>query len=211
MARVATCVCGSEFLPITARHRWCSELCRSRSRVRRSGTCQYCGVVFSHRQSRPQSYCSRSCAMRAKACPASPLKWLECQQCAGWFVSRRGAKYCCDDCRERYAFDHINDRVMGLYRLAITELRVKEAMHWRRTLTDYLAQRDGNRCSICSIVVDLTLTSGPRGNRRGPSIDHVIPVSQGGEDTLTNLRLTHWACNNKRGNRGGNEQLRLIA
>lgn len=69
---------------------------------------------------------------------------------------------------------------------------------------------DGDKCAICNHRVDLTLKSGPRGDRRGPSIDHVIPRSQGGSDDLANLRLAHWGCNQARGNRGGGEQLALV-
>lgn len=33
---------------------------------------------------------------------------------------------------------------------------------------------------------------------RNPSADHVIPLSQGGTNSLGNLRLTHLDCNRKR-------------
>ena len=65
-------------------------------------------------------------------------------------------------------------------------------------------------CAICHRRVDITLKSGTRGSRRGPSVDHIIPRSKGGSDDPVNLRLTHWGCNQKRGNRGGNEQLALV-
>jgi 5-methylcytosine-specific restriction endonuclease McrA len=43
-----------------------------------------------------------------------------------------------------------------------------------------------------------------------PTIDHVIPVSQGGTDDLANLKLAHMICNAKKGKFGGNEQLLLV-
>lgn len=99
---------------------------------------------------------------------------------------------------------------MRFYRVAAELGRVKQAMFWRRELLGYLVARDGAKCAICRKVVDLEKPSGPRGFGTGPSIDHVIPVSRGGSDDLANLRLTHWRCNHQRGNRGGNEQLRLV-
>lgn len=81
---------------------------------------------------------------------------------------------------------------------------------WRGVLIGYLVERDGRRCAICRRVVSLDVRSGPKGNRRGPSVDHVIPRSLGGRDDLANLRLTHWGCNQQRGNRGGFEQLALV-
>jgi hypothetical protein len=121
-------------------------------------------------------------------------------------VKRRNRKYCGDECRR---LNNI-ERVMELYDAASSTGRVKEAMHWRRTMTDYLAERDGVKCGICRKRVNITLTSGTRGDPMGPSIDHVVPRSKGGTNDLANLRLTHWTCNNKRGNRGVAEQLSLI-
>lgn len=53
-------------------------------------------------------------------------------------------------------------------------------------------------CHICGELVDMAL---PRTNRMGPTIDHVVPISLGGVDCATNVRLAHWSCNSLRGNR----------
>lgn len=52
-----------------------------------------------------------------------------------------------------------------------------------------VAERDGWRCGIC----------GRRVSRMNWSIDHVVPLSQGGEHTYTNVVLAHKRCNSKRG------------
>ena len=49
-------------------------------------------------------------------------------------------------------------------------------------------ERDEYTCVFCSSVEDLTL-------------DHIIPWSRGGEDTVTNLRTLCRSCNSRRGNR----------
>lgn len=135
------------------------------------------------------------------------MRWLECVHCDRWFVSRLGRRYCSDDCRRV----HNIDKALGAYRLATSHAKVGPGMGYFRRLVDYLEQRDGNKCAICKRKINTALKSGPRGNPKGPSLDHVIPRSHGGADDLANIRLTHWSCNQKRGNRGGNEQLRLIA
>jgi hypothetical protein len=101
-------------------------------------------------------------------------------------------------------------RLMGLYNLAIGNLEIAKASMWRQHLVAYLRDRDGDHCAICHKAVDFAAKSGPRGSDNGSSIDHIIPRSHGGPDDLANLRLTHWGCNRKRGNRGGNEQLMLV-
>jgi 5-methylcytosine-specific restriction endonuclease McrA len=166
-------------------------------------------------------YCSRYCNREAwldrgnrpepkvKPAPkpkASPLLVIHCGICARPMVSRRGSKYCSEQCR----INNVNNRVTALYFAATRRADVKGGMFWRRRLIDYLVNRDGTHCGICHHHVDITLTSGPRGDDAGPSIDHVVPRSKGGSDDLTNLRLTHWSCNRQRGNRGDIEQLRLV-
>lgn len=58
--------------------------------------------------------------------------------------------------------------------------------------------RDGYKCQICGKKVDKDL--------RWPdsmslSLDHIVPISKGGPHTLSNLRVTHLACNLKKGSK----------
>lgn len=131
---------------------------------------------------------------------------VNCNQCGTPFTNRHGSRYCSDACRRAFQ----SARLLSLYWEAVENGLVRRGMVFFRAIVDYLAERDGTECGICGDAVDITLKSGPLGDRQGPSLDHVIPRSQGGPDTLVNLRLTHWACNHRRGNRGGNEQLALI-
>lgn len=55
-----------------------------------------------------------------------------------------------------------------------------------------LIKRDGGTCQIC----------GKEGDGGGKwSIDHIIPISKGGEHTYANTRLAHMKCNAGRSNR----------
>jgi len=67
-----------------------------------------------------------------------------------------------------------------------------------RISADVLIERDGNVCHLCNTAIDLSLA---RNSRFGATIDHVIPLSKGGLDVLDNLKLAHWICNIKKGNR----------
>ncbi|MEV1331137.1 HNH endonuclease signature motif containing protein [Micromonospora costi] len=57
-------------------------------------------------------------------------------------------------------------------------------------------ERDGWACWLCEEPVDRHLI-GTLDHWR-PSLDHVIPKSQGGPDDPSNLRLAHWWCNSVR-------------
>lgn len=67
-----------------------------------------------------------------------------------------------------------------------------------RISADVLIQRDGNICHLCNTEIDLSLA---RNSRFGATIDHIIPLSKGGLDVLDNLKLAHWICNIRKGNR----------
>lgn len=55
----------------------------------------------------------------------------------------------------------------------------------------------GTACHICKEEIDLTAprTPGKEGWKRGLHLDHVVPVSKGGTDTLDNVKPAHALCN----------------
>jgi 5-methylcytosine-specific restriction endonuclease McrA len=61
----------------------------------------------------------------------------------------------------------------------------------------------GSLCNICGIGIDLQTSGaiGKKGWQNGLHIDHVIPLSKGGHDTLNNVRPTHALCNVKKGSK----------
>lgn len=60
----------------------------------------------------------------------------------------------------------------------------------------------GLLCNLCAEPINFIAPRkvGARGWERGLHIDHVIPISKGGPDTLENVRPTHGLCNIKKGN-----------
>lgn len=54
---------------------------------------------------------------------------------------------------------------------------------------EQIAQRDSHRCHICQNFV--------KASER--SLDHLIPVSKGGEHIQSNVALAHRSCNSRRG------------
>ena len=70
---------------------------------------------------------------------------------------------------------------------------------------DVLIQRDGGICYLCGKKVDKRRKfrrGQPRGDMRNyPTVDHVIPLSRGGEHVWENVKLAHHSCNTKKGGR----------
>lgn len=219
--------CGTSFAPTRQRQRFCCVDCakgRSPERV-----CEVCGSLFRQRLNHGNvpRFCSRECAYegrrrglvilpkQAKKPPKAPqsrVYFPTCKMCRRLFCARSSrARYCSDECRYRVQSEIARQRGNGLYAAATEYVDGQyRGANYRKGLLAYLVERDGDRCGICRRKVNIALKSGTRGSRRGPSVDHIVPRSLGGTDDLANLRLTHWGCNQKRGNRGGNEQLALV-
>lgn len=58
-----------------------------------------------------------------------------------------------------------------------------------------LRARDGDSCHLCDDVIDFSLK---RPEPLSRSVDHIVPVSQGGSPDVENLRLAHLLCNMRR-------------
>lgn len=53
-------------------------------------------------------------------------------------------------------------------------------------------ERDLYRCYLCGVLTDPTLGDF---DRRRPTVDHVVPLTRGGDHTLANVRCACLSCN----------------
>lgn len=70
----------------------------------------------------------------------------------------------------------------------------------------YIFERDGWVCGICDRKINRRLK---HPNPLSPSIDHIVPLSKGGNDNLTNVQAAHLRCNVGKHNKNIG-QLRLV-
>jgi len=133
--------------------------------------------------------CRKDLALTKRQWPRAWNRDLEqwesdCQEC-GTFVSKQtafGKIIRCDTCRGK-AQQAVN-------RLKNTKRRGMQMKG--RVTVEQLVRRDGAVCYLCDEVIDLTI---PRNQPLGATVDHVMPRSRGGHDTLDNVKLAHWICN----------------
>jgi 5-methylcytosine-specific restriction endonuclease McrA len=69
-------------------------------------------------------------------------------------------------------------------------------------------EADGYRCHICR---KMTNPARQVPHPKAPTIDHVIPLGRGGTHEPSNCRTACFSCNSSKGDRGGGEQLLLLA
>lgn len=69
----------------------------------------------------------------------------------------------------------------------------------RRKRQEFAALRAAtNRCALCGGLMAPVDIKPP--DRRARTIDHIRPRSKGGTHDMTNVRVVHFGCNQRRGN-----------
>ena len=181
--------------------------------------CQVCGQDYrTHHSESP--YCSVECMGRAyrhteiilhpnpaPACVLHPqhvarrwqpstsgrlwvMRW--CARCGEPFVivDQLQSRYCSDSCLRRDAGHRRRILVRNANRIP-----------YRRS---DIFKRDGWRCRLCGRELRDTTDST---DMRAATIDHIVPLSKGGDDTAENVQAACRGCNSLKGNRGGGQLL----
>lgn len=223
--------CGSPFVPKwrSVPQRFCSRSCGTKHRRNLADRavvawwqCSDCGTIRglngqakrkayrapAHRCAVPEANieplclrCGRVRDTRYCGCwtyvPVEPHPTV-CKRCGDVFVGK-WQRYC-QPCRSLNGMD--------ARRAARTKDRARRRGIPRESYRPTTVfERDGWRCHLCGKAVN-------RGrvvpHPMAPTIDHLIPVSAGGADVMTNVATAHFECNSRR-QAGGIAQLRLIA
>lgn len=102
----------------------------------------------------------------------------------------RNPKYCCPDCRKKANYSTHEHR---------RRAKMESVMVDKDITLEGLFRRDNGVCKICGrrcnyedyVMRGIVFIAGDW----YPSIDHVIPLSQGGEHSWNNIQLAHRRCN----------------
>lgn len=200
--------CGERF-PQARRgrpRRFCSIPCHSkwhqarRPSERQSGSrpCVFCGYTFlagnaGHR------FCSTTCSLTARVIDRgetyaaeefTTFVWLRCEDCGQWWPGRFAQRTRCDPCRASHR--RAVKSLRGAYRRGAPKATAELV-----TLAE-ITDRCGGRCGLCGDPV-LPFVRFP--HPRSASIDHIVPVSKGGEHVPDNLQLAHFGCNSAKRDR----------
>lgn len=170
--------------------KYCSDKCNKRVQNRRTRRrikmvnlderpCGECGEMFKPRRV-DGVYCSPVCYRAGKVKrPKFTPEMRSCDECGAEFTARRhDARFCRAKCA--FAFHS---------RARANRARTGGPAPY---VDRDIFERDGWTCWLCNESVNQAL---PRTDRRGATIDHVIPLARGGADTPENVRLAHWECN----------------
>jgi 5-methylcytosine-specific restriction endonuclease McrA len=155
---------------------------------------------------------------RDPAANASP-RGASCSSCGcrmWWHASYVAGVSRCQPCRRlasaqrparppRRRQDRVTRRAKD--RLRCARRRARQAAQLVEAVDpDVVFARDGWRCHLCRRPIDRRLSGH---DPMGPTIDHLVPLSAGGEHSYANVAAAHRRCNTRRGTRGA-AQLALI-
>ena len=121
-----------------------------------------------------------------------------CPVC-GASTTRR--KYCSDKCAKRSASRKYSAKNSATHE-ARRRVRIRTNIVDRDITLQQLYDKDNGVCWICGLLCDWSDIE-DRGHVKVagnmyPSIDHVVPLSHGGEHSWANVRLAHRICNSLR-------------
>lgn len=202
-----TCsTCSAEFSPRHSRQIYCASKCRPRPRVMIEKTCDWCGetCLKERRQQRYSgTYCGQTCRDYARridgegSCPIPEGHWARWYGATSAWVAPDPVKpgfvsNACDDCGT--AFIEANHGTPSTYcsprcarRVAKRARRAREhGAPGQFTHTQLINQyiRQNRACAYCKMpCIGL------------PDPDHVLPLSRGGRNDMSNIVASCRACN----------------
>jgi hypothetical protein len=229
--------CGTAFETARKDQRYCGQRCRSAAKRARSEprTCAACGSRFVPSDSRA-THCSVACS-KLKPCVTCGLRMPKpnrhAQRCiachAAHSRARRHAKAAarlgrtigkprhwyagtCIHCGQGFIDNQPDRNVCSprcgrRYSASIRRAR-KRAAFVEQVVRPKVYARDGWRCQLCGQPVQRDKVV-PHPD--APTLDHIVPLAAGGDHSYANTQLAHFRCNYLKGDRGGGEQLRLVA
>jgi hypothetical protein len=162
---------------------------------------RYCGLLCSRREGMRRMYArNRAAGLRSDGQVRSepnPIRLSTsirvvtkhplglCPECQAWFLSERKRTFCSDRCA----------KIMGAT-AARHRLRAAVLASTERISRQVVFERDGWTCQLCGDAVDSRLSGR---DEDGPTLDHIFPLSKGGEHTYANVQLAHKRCNTAKG------------
>jgi HNH endonuclease len=180
---------------------------RAARRVGRYVPCSDCGKPMIHRGAERPA---------CKICRQNPPPRI-CDLCEESYVPRPKARpdqrFCSKSCKTawqmgaRPPFQRRTVTGMALKIAQARKRRLHHAQTWDGITDEEILERDGWRCGICRKVIGKKFKCP---HPRSKSIDHIIPLVHGGDDTAVNKRAAHLGCNLARGDKMGDEQVALF-
>jgi 5-methylcytosine-specific restriction endonuclease McrA len=195
--REKTCAqCGQTFR--SDRARFCSMACVGKSQRKPYSTDLVPVGVDAFPRTDRQKCAARRLAWAARGTRSNRGVWVagSCRRCGGGFtclLTNSLPQYCSLICRRLDA--------------KARRRALKRGAHVGVVYRKKIFERDGWRCQLCKRKVN------PRAavpHPLAPTLDHIVPLADGGTHEPSNVQCAHFICNSRKGDRGASQQLMLF-
>lgn len=159
---------------------------------------------------------------RRKSWPSCKIYFPTCPGCGAMFAARHpNHRYCSEECAERRMCRRCGQRAVSsttycsdcrLERKRAARRRHKAKRRAQKKLSPDVRsfdpvdifERDGWRCGICRKRVNRKLR---HPHPMSASLDHIVPLADGGEHTPLNTQCSHLRCNREKWHTGWGQLL----
>ena len=204
--------CGKRMLPVKSGHKFCDDNCRQIKRRRDRG--QQPRVAAAKRGPLSVVYCRDACGVCSRPYIAKHFAARFCRRCVDFYGAsdcsrissgRLNAKcYVCGAAFSRLPKKGIRacSDVCTAEGNAILRRKNKskrrKAIRGGETFDPFeIFNRDNWRCRQCGKPTPKRIRG--KGLNNSPELDHIVPISKGGEHTRSNTQCLCRACNIKKG------------
>lgn len=229
MVTVTCCICGTSVQRMkrhaTDRDTICSETCSTELK-RRNLTGR---VVPPRRSDLPADHPARWILGQW----SSPLRYYECIDCGGLacYDERQAWASRCARCRYRQPARFVSctcshcgcpfiadkQAFVSHFRFCSRRCGARNAEARRRArkrdafvenvVRSYIFERDGYCCQICGKKLAMTKVAP---HPKAPTLDHIVPLAQGGTHERSNVQAAHFICNALKSDGAAADQLLLL-
>lgn len=189
--RTVNCAhCGAEFVTSHPRKIYCARPCASAAMnakhnklvIQQPKDCEVCGDQYMPMRS-DSKHCSVKCNSKARNYRYEPKdNTRACDYCGVVYRPKRSDSINCPRCSSYLSTTRRRARFLGAY---VEDVTIRQ-----------LVDRDGAQCQLCEQTIDMTLCWP---NPMSVSVDHVVPLSKGGQHSRANTQLAHLVCNQSKG------------
>lgn len=189
----------------------------------RHGVCVDCGktVQVSRSSALPELRRCQDCRRKMPATSRAPRVCVLCEcEYVPKYASHQdrptGQRFCSRSCATAWrmgARPPFERRVVTGMALKVAQARTRRlrcAQTWDGITDEEILERDGWRCQIPGCKRRPIRRDVKYPHPRSKSVDHIVPLSHGGDDTAENKRAAHLGCNMARGNEMRDEQVALF-
>ncbi|MGV0399782.1 HNH endonuclease [Corynebacterium segmentosum] len=131
----------------------------------------------------------------------------KCRNCGEQLKTRLGSFCGKDGCRKEAKRQYRKEHAEEIRAYRIKNKAARRSVKVESVQRQEILERDNWTCMLCGEQISKTVMYP---DPYSPSLDHIVPIAEGGDHSKANIQASHLVCNVRKGKRGSPQQLALI-